>query len=285
MRTIAIVVLYNDDTQTAEDNILKIARQVEKVLLIDNSDTSYASRFTHLQRVVYLPQLRNIGIAAAQNVGISIAIEEGFDFIFFADPDSEIPSNTVDCLQEKFLEIQKFDPNIGGVGATAFNLQTNSFISFDKDTIREYPGFGATQLTYLMNSSSFIAVPLFQKVGLMWEELFIDGVDSEWCWRATHVAHAHFYQDKNVVIEHQLGNTGRKVGGKIRSIGSPKRLYYQYRNYFLLLKKHYVPRKWLWVNGWKYLFKAFYYPLCVPPRGMNLKYICQGIFNGIKTTL
>ena len=282
MTTIAIVVLYNDSPKIVEGNIRRIAAQVEQVILIDNSAVAYVESFSLLDKVTYLPQMHNIGIAAAQNIGIQIAMKEKFDFIFFADPDSFIPSDTVKQLQDRFLQIQKKDINIGGVGASAFNLQTNKMISFDNELIKDCPEWETCQLTYLMNSASLIAVPLFEKVGLMWEELFIDGVDCEWCWRASYKAQAHFYQDQTIVIQHRLGNEGKKVGGKVRSIGTSARLFYQYRNYLWLLRKRYVPRKWLIYNGWKYLIKSVYYPLCVPPHGANLKNIIKGIYHGIK---
>lgn len=282
MTTIAIVVLYNDSPKIVEGNIRRIAAQVEQVILIDNSAVAYVESFSLLDKVTYLPQMHNIGIAAAQNIGIQIAMKEKFDFIFFADPDSFIPSDTVKQLQDRFLQIQKKDINIGGVGASAFNLQTNKMISFDNELIKDCPEWETRQLTYLMNSASLIAVPLFEKVGLMWEELFIDGVDCEWCWRASYKAQAHFYQDQTIVIQHRLGNEGKKVGGKVRSIGTSARLFYQYRNYLWLLRKRYVPRKWLIYNGWKYLIKSVYYPLCVPPHGANLKNIIKGIYHGIK---
>lgn len=278
----AIIILFNDDNQEAENNIISLSKQVDNIYLIDNSSTSFENRFGNLHRVNYIPLYQNRGIAAAQNIGIGHALKDGSEFILFADPDSKIEDGTVEKLVKKFQSIQQYDPNIGGIGPLAFNTLTQTLISFKHDLIMDWPEWHAKQLTYLMNSASLIAVPLFEKVGLMWEELFIDGVDCEWCWRASYKAQAHFYQDQTIVIQHRLGNEGKKVGGKVRSIGTSARLFYQYRNYLWLLRKRYVPRKWLIYNGWKYLIKSVYYPLCVPPHGANLKNIIKGIYHGIK---
>ena len=67
MKVIAIVVLYNDNTEEAASNVKMIARQVDKVCLVDNSADSYAEQFSDIGNAVYLPQYSNKGIAAAQN--------------------------------------------------------------------------------------------------------------------------------------------------------------------------------------------------------------------------
>ena len=52
MATIAIVVLYNDNTQEAENNITKLSKQVDRIYLIDNSANSYEERFCKWENVI-----------------------------------------------------------------------------------------------------------------------------------------------------------------------------------------------------------------------------------------
>ncbi len=278
----AIIILFNDDNQEAENNIISLSKQVDNIYLIDNSSTSFENRFGNLHRVNYIPLYQNRGIAAAQNIGIGHALKDGSEFILFADPDSKIEDGTVEKLVKKFQSIQQYDPNIGGIGPLAFNTLTQTLISFKHDLIMDWPEWHAKQLTYLMNSSSLISAQLFEIVGMMWEDLFIDGVDSEWCWRASAMVGAHFYQDQQTTIYHSLGRDRKKVGNKIRSITSSKRLFYQYRNFIWLCRKQYVPRKWIYINGLKYLVKILYYPLFIKPHFSNFKNIMLGIHAGIK---
>ena len=98
MKVIAIVVLYHDNTEEAANNIAMIAHQVDKVCLVDNSPNAYAERFAAISNAVYLPQYSNIGIAAAQNIGLRYAIEQGANYVLFSDPDSLIPEQAVTTL-------------------------------------------------------------------------------------------------------------------------------------------------------------------------------------------
>lgn len=277
----AVIVLFNDDTDTAVRNIKTAASQVDFLYLIDNSACSYEERFSNIDKVEYIPQRKNIGIAAAQNIGIRKALEDNADFIFFADPDSEIPANAVRKLCEKYHAIKQDEPQIGGICISAFNRTTNLPISLKGNFIKELPDLKATEVTYMMNSGSLIPARLFEKVGYMWEGLFIDDVDCEWCWRASNKMKARFYQDNELTIIHHLGNCSRSILGKPVSIAAPQRLYYQFRNYLWILRKGYAPRQWLRYNGWKYIIKFFYFSLLVKPQWLNFRNICNGILDGL----
>lgn len=277
----AIIVLYEDNTDEASNNVRCIADIVDIVYLIDNSNSNYYERFGNINKVEYLPQNKNLGIAAAQNIGIKKSIEDGVDFIFFADPDSKIPKNTIEKLIIKYKTICKSHPNTGGISTSAINVTTGLPISLKGNSIKDIKEWNVTEVTYMMNSGSLIPTNFFQQVGLMWEDLFIDDVDCEWCWRATKKLGLHFYQDKDITIEHHLGNNSKRVGNKKRSLSPPTRLFYQFRNYIWMLRKGYAPKQWLQYNGWKYFIKMFYFPLFVKPHYKNLKNIMKGIYNGI----
>lgn len=283
MKIVSIIVLYNDTEDDTLSNIKNLAERVDCLYIIDNSADSSKFDFNEIKNTIYLPQYKNIGIAAAQNIGIRKAIEDKADYIFFADPDSEFPQNTVNELLSKYQCLQNINIKVGGVCASAFNETTGLPISLEDCFIREMPDLKVKEISYMMNSGSLIPTNLFQEVGLMWEDLFIDGVDSEWCWRASKKANVRFFQNEEITIQHHLGNQAKKVGNKMRSIASPARLYYQYRNYFWLWKTGYTPKDWLKHNGFKYVIKAFYFPLFVAPRLKNLHYILKGIYYGLKT--
>lgn len=277
---IAIVVLYNNRDDKVVDNIKRIAEQVDLVCLIDNSNDGAINLFTAINKVVYLPQYRNLGIAAAQNIGIQYAINENYEFILFSDPDSVIPVGAVDSLYFTYQELKKQGYKVGGVGSVPYNEETGEPYHNDDRNLNDI-GNGVIEVSYLMNSISLIPTSLFKTVGLMEEALFIDGVDGEWCWRAKKNKSVTFYMDNKVPLKHNLG-VGTQHLGKIQiSISSPTRLYYQYRNYIWLRRRDYVPIIWKKINGEKYLIKIVYYLLFVKPRAKNLKYILKGIKDGI----
>ena len=172
---------------------------------------------------------------------------------------------------------------MGGVGSTAYNRETGSPYPLYSNYVRRISEDQVTEVTFLMNSVSLIPTSLFQQVGLMDEELFIDGIDSEWCWRGAHRQGLRFFLDDSLHIMHQLGLGTRIIGGKERAMTPPGRFYYQYRNFLWLCRRNYVPRKWLVENGRKYMAKAIYYPIMVAPRWSYVKNICRGLIAGIKS--
>jgi rhamnosyltransferase len=281
MKIIAIVVLYNDNTEEAAYNVMMLARQVDKVCLVDNSADACPERFKDIGNAVYLPQYQNKGIAAAQNVGLRYAFEQGADYVLFADPDSTTPEQAVDMLSETYQRLVGQGYNVGGVGSVARNKMTQQMYPLRSNLLRELPELNVKEVTYTMNSISLYPTQLFKDVGLMDESLFIDGVDCEFCWRAA-TRGFRFLLDNNVVIDHVLGMGTKTIGGKARAMTPPFRMYYQYRNFLWLCRRDYVPRKWLLENGRNYIVKALYYPLMVAPRWRYLKNICRGIAAGVR---
>lgn len=286
MKVAAIIVLYNDNTDGAIENVYRLSTLVDCVYLIDNSSKTYANTFSNIAKCVhYIPQFRNKGIAAAQNIGIHNALEQNTDYILFADPDSQIPENAVKRLMEVYQNLNRQGVNVGGVGSVAIDGYSKKTIPLTANFLRKLMLKGnkeeLLEVSYLMNSISLIPTKLFQEVGGMDSSLFIDGVDSEWCWRATNLTNARFFVDPQVKITHHLGIGDKSVGYRKLSIGVPFRLYYQFRNYCWFFRKRYVPRRWIAYNGFKYLVKIFYYPIMVKPRKAYLKNIFRGIRDGI----
>lgn len=283
MKIYAVIVLFNDHNQESVNHVRKLSEQVDKVLLIDNSVQSFLSVYSDIEKTVYIPQYRNLGIASAQNIGIKIAIDEGADYILFADPDSHVPDHAVTALLSKHQLLTSKGYLVGSLGSTAYNVSTGRPYPLFSDFIQEIYEYQVTEVTYTTNSISLIKTEWFESVGLMAEQLFIDGVDNEWCWRGHAKCGLRFFLDDNVIIQHRLGIGNRRIFGKNRSIAAPYRLYYQYRNYLWLLRCTYVPKAWIKLNGKKYLLKSIYYPLFVKPRWQYLKNIIKGIVAGIKS--
>ena len=180
MKTVAIVVLYNDNTEEAASNVKVIAQQVDKICLVDNSTDAYPERFSDIHNVVYLPQYGNKGIATAQNIALRYALAEKAEFIFFADPDSKIPDHAVSTLFSTYHRLVEKGYPVGGVGSTAYNRSTGSPYPLQSNFVRHIEEDHVTEVTFLMNSVSLIPARHFMQVGLMDDSLFIDGIDSEW---------------------------------------------------------------------------------------------------------
>lgn len=282
MKITAIVVLYHDDTEEASVHVGRIAQQVDEICLVDNSPADCAMRFRHIANATYIPLHENKGIAAAQNEGIRHALAHEADYILLADPDTAIPDGAIDQLLSTYHVLAKEGMAIGGIGSRARDASTHEYYPLRSNLIQEWTEKEFSEVTYLMNSISLYPASLFQQEGMMDEGLFIDGVDSEFCWRASAHGGYRFFIDHHVVIDHTLGMGAQKIGGKYRSITPPSRMYYQYRNFFWLRKRPYTPKQWKRENGFRYFAKAIYYPLFKSPRIEYIKNIYRGIKDGLK---
>lgn len=277
-KILAIVVLYNPNRLLLREVIKNIITQVDFIWIGDNSPRK--TEIEENEKIHYEFLNKNTGIATAQNLGLEYAITNDYDYIFYLDQDSICPSGLIDKLYLNYTSLIENNVKVGAVGPRAINRQNN----------KEYKGLikkgvkrseDLTEVSELISSASFINIETIKIVGLMDEELFIDGVDHEWCWRAKR-ENFRFFICENVKLSHQLGEGDRTFLFIDVAISTPFRMYYQYRNYFKLVRRNYVPSYWKWSNGLKYLVKLFYYPIFLDKRRDYLRNIFLGIKDGIK---
>jgi len=285
-RVVAIIILYNPNLSVLNRSINSLKTQVSKIVLVDN--TSFNKKVEEFvatlkdERIEYIPLGYNAGVAKAQNIGIEFAIGDNAEYVLIMDQDSITSENMVSLLRDDLVILRENGVEVGVIGPTPINKQTQKAYEprlrkkrffLDKDT-------SIVKVNELISSGSLIHSQVFAKVGLMDENLFIDGVDHEWCWRAKSLGYFSAMSTK-ATLEHMLGEGDRKIFGISIAITTPVRLYYQYRNYFYLTKKDYVPLYWKMNNFIKYCIKMIYYPLVVRPRLAYLNNIYRGIKEGI----
>ena len=286
IRTLCILVLYKPTPSLLGQVVEAIIHQVDKIWISDNTPGGYdgISAITNKNngKIVYSEMNGNIGIAAAQNAGIKYAVDNEYDFVYFLDQDSISAEGIAKGLVDGYKLLSGKGVKIGGVGPLPINRITGKDYPIDIIGRPFNDNVNIFEARDLMNSASLINVDLFREVGMMDEFLFIDGVDYELCWRATSNAQYRFFILQSIKLSHQLGEGDKRLMGAPVKISTPFRTYYQFRNYFILLCRGYVPVTWKIKNGIKYLCKYFYFPLFCKPRIEYLKNINRGIIDGIK---
>lgn len=285
MKVICILVLYKPSAALLEKAIKSIVNQVDLVWISDNTPGGFKGIDTiagfFKSKLKYSLMDGNMGIAKAQNAGIRYALDNDFDFIYFLDQDSLSPSGIVNGLLRQFKDLESMGIKVGGVGAQPFNRDTGKIYEANVKKGKQVKD-GVVEVTELINSSSLFTKELFISAGMMDESLFIDGVDHELCWRANHKALYRFFKVTSLLLNHKQGEGDRRILGLTIRITTPFRIYYQYRNYFWLIRRDYVPTYWKVSNGIKYFCKYFYYSLFCKPRIDYFKRMNKGIFDGIR---
>lgn len=229
-RIAAVTILYHPGKSTA-DNILSYSKSVEKVYVIDNTESignKNEQSYLSIQNAIYLGDGKNQGIAVRLNFAAEMAIREGFDLLLTMDQDScFLPGEF-----EKYLScIQQCDtPSTVAQYGVAFN-----------EYVESARGCEAKESLDIITSGSILSLSHFKKLGGFDETLFIDEVDFEYNYRIRHSGYRSLLYT-GIRLEHSLGSSGMYrslTGAKTsRSLHSPLRMYYMVRNFFYVNKKY-----------------------------------------------
>lgn len=286
MKIGALIVLYQPDREMIGKVINCLLQQVDEICVVDNSDRDNSTLIPATDdKIQYIFMNGNKGIAAAQNRAIDYFIKQSFDYIISCDQDTIIDNTTISKLSQTMLDLQQAGIKVAAVAPIGIDYYTHQPLSYKIETIgkQQIAGHELLEVTHTMNSMSLIPIHILKEVGGMEEELFIDAVDCEWGWRAKERIGARSFCDTKIHMNHALGIGTKQIAGAYRIHITPaSRMYYQYRNYLWLLRRQYTPWKWIYINGFKYIVKVFFYTIKGPNRRSYLVQIMRGIRDGIR---
>lgn len=240
----AVVILFKPDSDDTYRLIESVFNQVDVLCVIDNSPfpTSLTVPQDKLDAYHYRHFPTNIGIAAAHNVGLKMLSKLACEFALLLDQDSQIDSDFVFKISSLLVASKVEKKPIVAIGPRVI-------CSFSEKAVkprvqREISSYDdIVCVTQIISSGMMIDLSKLDEVGFKDESLFIDGVDHEWCWRAN----THHYMvaiAEKVEMVHRQGDARSKFAGVTYRVGSPIRLYYQFRNVLLLSRRLYVPSYW-----------------------------------------
>ena len=190
----AVVVTYQPDLETLAVLLRAMVQQVDGIVVVD--DGSGASALAWLAAYhtevpfIVIPLLDNKGIALAQNVGINRAKVEGASYVILSDQDSEPAPDMVEKL--KLVAEKQLAANVplGAVAPIYKDAEDGLLSGFVQVGFFGFKRVGCeesnrvVEADFLIASGSLIPMATIDVVGGMDDELFIDHVDTEWCFRA-----------------------------------------------------------------------------------------------------
>lgn len=228
-----VVVSFNPCLEYFKKVLLRILDNDVSVIVVDNGSDNLAEIIDALPISVTLLDLgENVGIAKAQNLGAKNAFDAGADYIWLSDQDTLYPSDFAFKMLEVVSKAEEDGVVFGAIGPTFFELnrqRVEPFVKFAPWGRRFSPDKGLNKVAHLIASGMIISKKSFQAIGPKREDLFIDWVDLEWCWRANAKGY-QVYGTGDVEIQHNLGDLMVKVANKQISIRSPFRHYFIIRN-------------------------------------------------------
>lgn len=287
-RVCAVVVTYYPDHGALKQLLDAACPQVDAVVLVDNTPTSDAAAREH-EGVHVIRLQRNAGLAAAQNMGIAWARQQGHARVLLLDQDSVPGQGMVAALLDA-LARSHAEGAIGAAGPRFRDLREQRaapFVRIGFPLNRKLWCEHAEQVMacdFLISSGSLIPMAVLDAVGGMDEGLFIDNIDLEWSFRAR----ARGYVLHGVcaaTMFHRLGDARRRMplGLGHVVVHGPARLYYMMRNRVLLYRMPHTPGVWVAQDVPRIVAKLFLFGVMVGPRLRNLRYMLRGLYDGVRS--
>ena len=268
---------------------------MERVVIVDNGSTELREWLAKEARersceLVLLDH--NAGVAAAHNLGVARARTLGADLLLLLDQDSLPAPGMVPALTNALLDLQRSGEPVGAVGPRHVDQKSRAespFVRFGfLSTKHFYCGgdqkSGFIECDHLITSGTLIPASVLDRIGGLDEGLFIDNVDTEWCFRAKSTGYKLFGVCSAHML-HAIGDSSVKIWLPLADrvvVHRPPRLYYIVRNHVLLYGRRHTPGAWIVQDVPRLIFKFVVFATSVSPRFLNLIMMMKGLRDGIR---
>ena len=233
MKIAACVVLYHPKKKDL-NNILSYLPLVDKLYIYDNSENIKTNiPFEDHDKIIYISDSENKGLSFQLNQACILAIADGFEFLLTMDQDSYFMNEN---LIQYFDDIKNYS-NKDKVGIFGLEYSSDSKTAIPQNIFHK-------EVEFLITSGSILNLRNYKKIGGFDENLFIDGVDYDFCF-ATLKMGFKCILFKNNFFNHSIGEKTKNASIKTlylikkeKQLHSPIRIYYIKRNLLYLEKKY-----------------------------------------------
>ena len=239
MKICAGIVLYEPEKERLLQNVEAIKSQVDKVFLLDNGSENISeikSLIADGEKISFILNDNNEGIARALNQLCVSSYEEGFDYIVTLDQDSVADENMVEEMRNYIA---------ADVGIIAPRVVDD----FEKEKNEDLPLI--EEIERPVTSGCLTNLKVWKELGGFDEKMFIDCVDFDFDTRILK-AQKRIIRVNRAILHHRLGKA-KEVKffvffGKLLGIEKLKKPFYTYN--------HSVIRTYYYARNIKYyIFK------------------------------
>ncbi len=245
------IVTYQPDLQRLQENITAAAAQADAghIIIIDNGSDNLSdirSLANATDSIILIENSKNMGIACALNQICKKALELDYKWIVTLDHDSVMQPDT---LSEYNRYTDRTD-----VGIICPRIEDRHLGRLHARTDE-----GTEYIVHCITAGNLVRLQAWETVGGFTEELFIDGVDFDFCMKMQEGGYK-ILRTNNVYLVQEVGQ-GRRIPlpfhHQISLLNhSPQRLYYIARNYLWIGRQHHQRLHWAWEVA-KRLFIVF----------------------------
>lgn len=243
-----IVVNWNtySYSKSCLEQLVNLSYESHEIFLVDNGSDDQSGEILRQEfpQVNYHRIHQNLGFTGGNNVGIDLALSNGFDYIFLLNNDTYFDKDFLNPLV-KFLDQ---NPEVGAVqpliyennepkgvwhAGGKFNTFTGSTRSIKKEVELSdpYESEWLTGCAFMVKSSVII------DIGPLNPTYFAYFEDVDWSFRIKSYGKSLFIVPSSVLYHEVSGSTKAKTKGR-EGVLSPVSHYLNCRNQILLLKAH-----------------------------------------------
>jgi rhamnosyltransferase len=230
MKLAAVIVCYYPDAQELKRNIASCINYIDKLILWENTPKSnikneglYIEQYGN--KALQMSLGKNVGIATALNEAARWCKTNGFSHILTLDQDSYFLNDTLAQYRLIITELNKAETD---VGMYAVNPVCEKRPNYPEHA-------GTIEVADAITSGSIIPLSIFDTVGFFRDDLFIDAVDYEFCYRLKRAGYKTIVIS-SVLMQHKVGYL-KKISFGLSTVNySAFRSYFIVRNQILMWK-------------------------------------------------
>ncbi|MGZ9056453.1 glycosyltransferase family 2 protein [Methylomagnum sp.] len=294
MRFTCLIITFNPPPEVFPRQLEALAD--ESVIIVDNGSSpdfmdqlqAWQKARPALRRVIALGE--NRGIAAAQNTGMRLARERGYDFVLLLDHDSVPSPGLPASLYQAARSTLGRGERLAAVGARIVDPRRNVEHGFhwlhngvwSAKRCEKQDG-SLIPCEFLNASGSLIYVPAWEDIGGFDEDFFIDHVETDWYMRARAKGY-RVYGLCEGQLEHYLGDDVVRwwlLSWRTMPRRSPGRHYTIVRNSLWMWRRDYVPLSFKLNNLLKLVFTLVFFSLFDTEGSAQLRHILKGFWDGL----
>jgi GT2 family glycosyltransferase len=231
------------DTLECLESLARVDYPELRVFLVNNGcpvfpEATFRRAFSGL---VILTSERNRGFAGGNNLGIATALADGAELVLLLNNDTVVRADLIRAM------LPAFAPRVGIVGPVITYYDRPERIWFAGGTFNRWLGFtfhtglderldrvaGDRPTDFVTGCALFVRRDVFERVGTLWEALFIYFEDAEFCLRAAGAGYRCAVVGEPLVRHKVSASMGERGANPF----SPQKGQYFGRNAVLMLRR------------------------------------------------
>lgn len=284
---LAVIVTYYPDVSAVERLISQLEKQVDWIVLIDNATPGFNIHLPEKSAIKteVIANPENLGLAAAYNQGIKLARARDATHIILFDQDSFPADNMVRDLAHYMSQYNVKHLQVAAAGPKYSDVKGQSISPFVRLSGLRLERIDCDEenivdVDHLISSGCLIDLRAIDQIGEFTDSLFIDYVDTEWCWRARR-NQLRLLGVGAAKMHHNLGEAHFMAFGKPRVLHPPFRLYYQIRNQWWMILQPWVGWRWRAADIIRSAKIFLAIAIFAPERRKRISYMCKGFFHAL----